>query len=87
LGDLQSGSKKIGDYAHLLLAKFESNKRTLSRTEMVLNFAVFSWTRPFRSLFKSQFEALASGLTIGDTESAMVVSIVNKTARRGDATP
>jgi predicted ATPase len=85
LGDFQAGSK-IGDYARLLLAKVES-KSTLSRTDMLLNFAVFSWTRPFRSLLKSLFEAYASGLTSGDTESSMWVSIFNKTARRGDATP
>jgi predicted ATPase len=86
LGDLQAGSK-IGDYTLLLLAKLES-KVPFARTTFILSTFVFSWTTPFRSSSKSLLEAYKTGLTSGDTESALWVSTCwfNDT-RRGDATP
>jgi predicted ATPase len=85
-GDFQTGSK-IGDYTLLLLAKLES-KVPFARTTFILSTFVFSWTTPFRSSSKSLLEAYKTGLTSGDTESALWVSTCwfNDT-RRGDATP
>jgi predicted ATPase len=74
LGDLQAGSR-IGDYSLLLLAKVKS-KHTFSRTTFILFRYVFSSTRPFRSLFKSFLEGYGNGLTSGDNESALLVSMV-----------
>jgi predicted ATPase len=72
-GDLQAGSK-MGEYALLLLSKLEST-RPFSRTKFLVYTFVFSWTRPLRSLLKSLLEGYESGLTSGDTESAMWVSV------------
>jgi predicted ATPase len=74
LGDLQAGSK-IGDYTLLLLAKLES-RSTFSRTKFLVCGLVLCWTRPSRSLLKSLLEGYENGLTSGDTESAMFVSMM-----------
>ena len=64
------GAARIADYTVKMMEKVKC-KNTKARTILLLNWAVFTWSRPLQTLLKPFLNGYRTGLSTGDTESSL----------------